>query len=141
MRTIPFLLVVIVLAGCTRTPVVPAASSVSSSTLAHQVLQDVALPDVTDPKIVASTVKPERVIVIGQRRTNYVAVLAARFPEESSDRWSLYSHQYKLTDGCVWRRSSQEFDHVPTRRDVDSLLADFFALGAPKDFLFTGDLK
>lgn len=113
--------------------------------VAYQVLRDVGVPDTADAKVVAWTPTFDHVIVQTQSATNHMVVAAYYDTSGSSGRWRVPYVQYRMVeDGqayCRWIFGKEEFDHLPTRLDIDSLLKRAYMLSRPPDLVFSEAAK
>lgn len=116
-----------------------------SRDIAHQVLRDVEVPDTAEATVVAWTPALDGVIVQTRSATNYLVVIAYYEGSGSSGHWRVPCVQYRIIeDGqayCRWLFGKEEFNHPPTRLDVDSLLKRAYMLSRLPEFVFCDRLK
>ena len=100
-----------------------------------QVIEAVGLRDVDEPNFVAWTPRWDRVVLVGKRGTNYVAVVACAHPRQA-DHWRLPVARLRTNGSNQVIVGQWDYDHRPSYEEIDRFVRLLLRLDTTKGFVF-----
>jgi hypothetical protein len=112
------------------------------------VLKDTGMTNCLPGELLAWTDAVDSVVVTAHRGTNHVAIVVHRERDDASAPWRIFSAHYRMVENgepvCLWIRGEEQFNHAPTRAEIDALIRRVYVLQvfqpAPK-FICKGTFK